>query len=246
MGRNEVTSTWQGIWRDRKDRLAAPGAPSPIFHALREIAGSLGGKSVLEPGSGIGEISIHMAREGAKVVLLDISPDALELSRRFFRERGLQAEFVLGDIFRMPFPENRFDIVWNAGVVEHFRPEDQVSALREFARVAKPGGLVITFNPNARARLYRWGKRVGEERGTWEFGEEYPVESMDAAASASGLVLEREFSIFFERSISFLRYVSPLVFRLVKAAYVLSGGNRNPLWQRLLGGYLLASVMRKP
>jgi ubiquinone/menaquinone biosynthesis C-methylase UbiE len=246
MGRNEVTSTWQNLWIERKHEVRPPAEPSPIFHELKRIVGPLQGKSILEPGSGIGEISIDVAAEGGKVVLLDISQDALDLSRKFFGERKLEAEYVLGDIFQMPFTQARFDVVWNAGVVEHFKFNDQVSALKEFARVTKPGGLVITFNPNAKAGLYRWGKRVGEEKGTWEFGEEYPVESMSQVAAACGLTLEREYSFFFERSISFLRYVSPLVFRLYKTAYTLSGGSRNSFWQNHYGGYLLASVMRKP
>lgn len=246
MGRNEVTSTWQNLWIERKDEVKPSAEPSPIFHELKSIVGTLAGKAILEPGSGIGEISIDIAREGGAVFLLDISQDALDLSRKFFAERNLKAEYILGDIFKMPFEPGRFDVVWNAGVVEHFKYDDQVLALREFARVTKPGGLVITFNPNARARLYRWGKRVGEERGTWEFGEEYPVESMNQIAGASGLVLEKEYSFFFERSISFLRYVSPLVFRLYKTAYQLTGGHRSSFWQNRYGGYLLASVMRKP
>lgn len=246
MGRTEVTSTWQKLWIDRKDQLTISGEPSPIFHELRSIVGPLRGKAILEPGSGIGEISIDIAAEGGNVSLLDISQDALDLSRKFFAERNLKAEYILGDIFKMPFESGMFDVVWNAGVVEHFKYDDQVLALREFARVTKPGGLVITFNPNARAKLYRWGKRIGEERGTWEFGEEYPVESMREVAAGSGLVLEREHSFFFERSISFLRYVSPLVFRLYKTAYILTGGRRASFWQNRYGGYLLASVMRRP
>ena len=246
MGRSEVTSTWQQLWIDRKDSLQAPTSRSPIFDELKSIVGDFRGKKILEPGSGIGEISIDIAVEGGEVHLLDISQDALDLSRKFFDERKLSAHYVLGDIFRMPFQDATFDVVWNAGVVEHFRFDDQVAALKEFARVARPGGLVITFNPNANARLYRWGKRVGEERGTWEFGEEYPVESMSAIAKAAGLRLEDEHSFFFERSISFLRYVSPLVFRLYKSAYQLTGGNRNRFWHKRYQGYLLASVMRKP
>ncbi len=246
MGRTDVTSTWQKIWVDRQGTINAPVEKSPIFFELKRIAGPLRGKKILEAGSGIGEISIDVASDGADVHLLDISADALELSRKFLSGRNLSAHYVLGDIFSMPFEENTFDVVWNAGVVEHFKFDDQVAALREFRRVVRPGGLVITFNPNAHAKLYRWGKRIGEERGTWEFGEEYPVTSMQSMASAAGLALEREYSFFFERSISFLRYVSPAVFRLYKLAYLVSGGKYNPIWQKWYGGYLLASVMRKP
>ena len=245
MGQKEVTSTWRNYWIRHKTELREPTNSSPIFDELKKITKSFNGKKVLEAGSGIGEISIDVADRGAKTYLLDISRDALELSKRFIEQRNIKAHYINGDIFHIPFSDDSFDIVWNAGVVEHFQFHDQVSILSEIKRVVRPGGLVVVFNPFAHAKLYRWGKRIAEEKKTWEFGEEYPVESMEEIGKASGLQLLEESSFFFERQITFLKNISPFIFRIYKTAFLLTGGNRNPFWKKRYNGYLLASVLTK-
>jgi len=245
MGRKEVTTTWRQYWIKHQGDLKQPDALSPIFHELKRIVKSFEGKKILEAGSGIGEISIDVCAEGAQTYLLDISLDALVMSKKFISDRNGSAMYINGNIFHLPFATDTFDVVWNAGVVEHFRFDDQVAILKEFRRVVRQDGLVITFNPFAGAKLYRWGKRVAEERGTWEFGEEYPVQTMKQIAESAGLVLVQEYPFLFARQLTFLKHVSPLVFRLYKTAYILSGGKYNPLWQKHYGGYLLASIMRK-
>lgn len=245
MGQKDVTSTWRQYWVKHKDELQQPRRRSPIFDELKTIVKSLDGKRILEAGSGIGEISIDVCAEGAHTYLLDISLEALHLSKKFISQRNCFAVYINGNIFHLPFVDNAFDIVWNAGVVEHFRFDDQVIILKEFRRVIKPNGIIVTFNPFAGAKLYRWGKKVAEEQGTWEFGEEYPIQTTKQIADAANLTLEQEYSFHFAPQLTFLKHVSPLVFRLYKTMYALSGGKKNPFWQRRYGGYLLVSIMRK-
>lgn len=245
MGQQEVTENWRQYWIRRKDFLKVRKKASAIFEELAHVAKDFRDKRILEGGSGIGEISVDVAAEGARVYLLDISMDALVLSRRLFEDRGVLGVYLNSSIFQLPFRDAVFDVVWNAGVLEHFRYDDQVAILKEFRRVTRPDGLIIAFNPNANARLYRWGKRSAEEKGTWEFGEEYPVDSLAAQAKEAGLEVFEEYSFYFQRQLTFLKHVSPLMFRLYKAAYVLSGGRHNPFWQNRYGGYLLTSVMKK-
>jgi SAM-dependent methyltransferase len=47
---------------------------------------------------------------------------------------------------RLPYPDDHFDAVVAVEVIEHI--EDQFAFLRELARVAKPGGMVILTTPN--------------------------------------------------------------------------------------------------
>jgi ubiquinone/menaquinone biosynthesis C-methylase UbiE len=53
---------------------------------------------------------------------------------------------VRGDIGRLPFPAEYFDMVISRSVVEHL--EDPVAVFREFARVLRPGGKVVVITPN--------------------------------------------------------------------------------------------------
>jgi ubiquinone/menaquinone biosynthesis C-methylase UbiE len=53
---------------------------------------------------------------------------------------------VRGDLSRLPFPSNHFDMVISRSVVEHL--EDPPQVFREFARVLRPGGKVVIVTPN--------------------------------------------------------------------------------------------------
>jgi ubiquinone/menaquinone biosynthesis C-methylase UbiE len=53
---------------------------------------------------------------------------------------------VRGDLSRLPFPANHFDVVISRSVVEHL--EDPPQVFREFCRVLRPGGKVIIVTPN--------------------------------------------------------------------------------------------------
>jgi SAM-dependent methyltransferase len=53
---------------------------------------------------------------------------------------------VRGDLSRIPFPSNYFDMVISRSVVEHLQDPPQV--FREFCRVLRPGGKVVIITPN--------------------------------------------------------------------------------------------------
>ena len=53
---------------------------------------------------------------------------------------------VRGDLGRLPFPSQHFDLVISRSVVEHL--EDPRRVFGEFARVLRPGGKVVILTPN--------------------------------------------------------------------------------------------------
>jgi len=75
------------------------------------------------------------------------------------REVAPLAHLTVGRAEKLPFPDNYFDIVVLAGILEYLpKPED---ALNEVYRVAKPGSLIIVSMLNGRAFRYQWDKTVG-------------------------------------------------------------------------------------
>ena len=61
--------------------------------------------------------------------------------------RGLNnVEFRKADLFQLPFPDNHFDLVFENGVIEHFK--NYPEALLEMKRVVKKGGKIIVVFPN--------------------------------------------------------------------------------------------------
>jgi SAM-dependent methyltransferase len=69
---------------------------------------------------------------------VDLTPRAIEHTRRRLELFGLTSELRQGDAEQLPFSDNSFDVVYSWGVLHH--SPDTESAFREVHRVLRPGG----------------------------------------------------------------------------------------------------------
>jgi trans-aconitate methyltransferase/glycosyltransferase involved in cell wall biosynthesis len=157
------------------------------FHAefTAAVEGLLGpAGAVLEAGCGAGFQSLALARLGKyAVALLDISPRALDRAAELFAREGLTAEALPGDVFAPGVP--RFDLVFNAGVLEHYTLAQQADFLRGMASRSRRWVLVLVPN---RLCYWYWVWRVrGAACADWPFGKESPLADLSAAFAAAGL-----------------------------------------------------------
>src|SRR5205085_5136150 len=80
------------------------------------------GMSFLEIGCAPGKILAWIAKVlGADVAGLDYSPRGMQHAFDLFRALNIVADLRNEDIFETTFPSESFDIVYSAGVIEHFR-----------------------------------------------------------------------------------------------------------------------------
>jgi len=110
----------------------------------------LAGRRVLEIGSGRGDFACWLARANPpplQVIAADFSSVAVAKGRAFAAELGLErVDFAVADIQQMPFPEAAFDTVFSCETIEHV--PDPACAVRELARVLRPGGRLFLSTPN--------------------------------------------------------------------------------------------------
>lgn len=121
------------------------------------LAPEIAGKAVLEVGCGAGDFAFALELQGGLVTALDFSATAIEVARRKASERGSQVVFQQADACSLPFPDEGFDVVFSCECLEHL--PDPAGAVREMARVLKPGGaLILTTENYSNALILGWLK----------------------------------------------------------------------------------------
>lgn len=139
---------------------------------------------ILEAGCGSGGGLVVLADKKRTVIGVDISEKSVESASA---RKGVLC--VRGDNFALPFADNTFDLVFNSGVIEHFKYPKNIKQVKEMARVAKDDGKIIINVPNSLCLWYRAAKFILRLLGKWEFGyeENYTPGRLKKTAWEAGL-----------------------------------------------------------
>jgi len=109
----------------------------PLFEAVLDAAGVGQGTRLLDVGCGSGLTLVLAQQRGAVPSGVDISPGLLGIAR----DRLPHADLRVADMESLPFGDGAFDAV--TGVNAFQFAGDPRRALREAARVTRPGGRVV-------------------------------------------------------------------------------------------------------
>jgi len=123
----------------------------PLHGAALDAARVTRGTRLLDAGYGAGLVALLATLRGATVAALDASAALLAVAR----ERLPGADVREGDLEALPYPDAAFDAV--VAVNSVIFAADPAAALRELARVTRPGGRVVVtdWGPPARCQYTR-------------------------------------------------------------------------------------------
>ncbi len=142
-------AVWDEIWSQRGLVRTFIAAVREGMHTLhrRVLARHLTPETLLlELGCGPATLTLSVAPHIRALVGLDVSEEALRQARQNASARGVtNATFVQGDCRSVPF-DRAFDVVWSAGLIEHFFADD-VAVVRQHLRAAAPDGIVLLSVP---------------------------------------------------------------------------------------------------
>lgn len=136
---HEIAAMFDGVAEkyDRTNTILSFGRDRAWRRATAAALGLRPGERVLDLGAGTGVSTVDLARSGAYAVGCDISLGMLGVGRRVRPEVPL----VAGDAMTLPFASASFDAVTISFALRNI--SDTAGALREMARVTKPGGRLV-------------------------------------------------------------------------------------------------------
>jgi len=114
----------------------------------------LQGKDVLNVGCFDPIDEMHFVRHVRSWVAIDVHPDVVRMADGIAREElpshlYARLAFQVDDATRLSFPDNSFDVAVSYSTIEHIPgAENRRAAIREMARVLRPGGHLVVTVPN--------------------------------------------------------------------------------------------------
>jgi SAM-dependent methyltransferase len=230
---------WEDVWRGSGRGATDTGlawvkrsyAYTSLDRLLRAALPADPTRSCLELGSGPGRWLVYFHRTfGYRVSGVDYSETSCRLARSTLAAAGVDGTIIQGDFFRL---RGRWDVVFSAGVVEHF--DDPEPVLRAFADLVAPGGYLVTDVPNLTALNGAYRRVLRPET----FETHRPISLAELRGWHRALGLEEVLATGYG-SVCMTRVPAdafdawPRVRRLWRAAYGVASGSLNQVCLALL------------
>lgn len=235
--------TQEEIWQNHvkhlnvEDVMRQYNAPAVFQQELTELIESYAaGKDecrTIELGCELGVTSL-LLNDAFNKTLLDLNPLAIDLTKKAHQKLDKHATFIVADMFETPFEDETFDIVFNAGVIEHFNQSDRTKALQEYARILKKDGIMIVAFPNHYSLPYRMAYMIRTLLRKWPYPSEYKLFDLCDEIRASNMHLQERRTLSKKTLFRWLNFSPPL-------KYIMEAVDRLKPFE----GYLTVLLIRK-
>jgi SAM-dependent methyltransferase len=129
---------------------------------MRDTVQPRPGRRILDVGCGIGTAEVNLGRQPLTQVTLigvDRIADRVREALGSVRSHNIRAAFAAADACALPFTDAAFDSVFCVALLQHIA--DVARAVREIARVTRPGGRIVAVEPDNSARYFYSSSAAG-------------------------------------------------------------------------------------
>lgn len=129
---------------------------------IRDTVAPRPGQRILDVGCGTGTAEVMLSRlriSQIEIVGIDLVAERVAQARAAARAHNIGASFAVADACALPFGDASFDSAFCVAVLQHIR--DVPRAVRELARVTKPGGRVVAVEPDNAGRYFFSSSEAG-------------------------------------------------------------------------------------
>ena len=189
------------IWREHSEKISVQSIlsmyknPALFQVELADLIDGLlkqyGCKNSIEVGCESG-ITSMLLKNSPEKTYLDINEDILSKVQQALHLIGDFGEIVCEDMFKTSFSDGAFDMLFNAGVVEHFDSSERVKMLLEYKRILSDDGLMVIAIPNHFSFPYRSAyifHNLILRRWFWPWPAEYKIYDLKEELAECGLEL---------------------------------------------------------
>jgi SAM-dependent methyltransferase len=174
--------------------------PSDLIE-LVEGAEALASGRALDLGCGTGTDSIYLAQHGWDVTGVDMVPEALAIARRNALAKGVDPDFIQGDVTRLrDVVQGTFDLVLDFGCFHTLPPDQRPVYVDCVSAVAAPGATLLLYGFARPPRLapIQAGISLDEvrERFTGGWAIERAEETTADAIAVARVRVDRSFKLW--------------------------------------------------
>ncbi|MFT5169465.1 MAG: 2-polyprenyl-3-methyl-5-hydroxy-6-metoxy-1,4-benzoquinol methylase [Lysobacterales bacterium] len=139
---------WDNYWSlDRTERFTKISwSKKRIMKILSRYFGK--GSSILDAGCGSGFFSAYFCDEGADVVSLDYSKEALDIAKKLTQNKTITLQADLTDQAMSASVDRKFNLIFTDGLFEHFSDGVQDTIMTNLKNLLSDDGVIVTFVPN--------------------------------------------------------------------------------------------------
>lgn len=138
------------------------------MHYIHKYLEGIENPSIIDIGAGTGRYSVQLADEGYDVAAVEL----VKYNLGILKAKGSSVKAYQGNALKLSrFADDSFDMALLLGPLYHlYTAEDKVQALREAARVTKPGGYILAAYCMNEYGVLMYGFRQGNVRQCMQDG----------------------------------------------------------------------------